>query len=196
LNPVIAQVLQPTNRYAVVSPKIAMSELGPQIAQNLAINYAMTEKKQEPISTISINGLWEMLAVAKWIGDMDCIGGSGGNAGIDFKTNSICKIDAGFFGKELDMPKRFKHIFISPGALICFEEIEQSNLLKFLTKIKEISEFSDQKIYNMCGSDMKNAPKLVQQILTDEITILWAKKLCTSRDTLKELYAKDLLAFG
>jgi len=74
---------------------------------------------------VKLIGLWEMLAM--WIGDWDCLGQSGKNAGYILIENCDAltfKIDAGDYGHgfSTQLTKNI-HVSPQPGHIIHFDSI-------------------------------------------------------------------------
>lgn len=75
--------IHPNCRYAVASEFTIFQPLGTVENLTKKLNGIIDPKItcDVPNGLFDASFFWEMLAVAKWIGDLDCIGGSGGNTG-------------------------------------------------------------------------------------------------------------------
>jgi len=133
-----------------------------------------------------------MLAVAKWIGDWDCLGKNCGYI-LEEDVAVVYKVDVSI-GNGLDEKTPTKDIPVAPSKNITFDSIFPSDKNLFLQKISEILNFTDEDINNITTyvtSD--NLPPAINLTLKD--TEFWSNQrqfLCKQRENLRTLYHKDL----
>jgi len=116
----------------------------------------------------NFSNLWELLAVAHWIGDTDCLGGSGKNVGFvivdeeqEISTQKkkvqkirLIKIDTGFFlqGKDVALTK---DILVSPRDILVFNSIQTLDKKLFINQVKKIISLTDDEIFQMTQFTMQ-----------------------------------------
>jgi len=209
LVPSITEFLQHDLQYAIASKKIEclnlfgdgfislLTQLPSQIQQQSEI------QTQQPVYVrdgVKLIGLWELLAVATWIGDWDCLGRGGKNAGyvLTEKGDALTfKIDTGFYGFGFSKHLT-KHIHVSPDQdIIHFDSIANPDKIIFLQKIMEITNLTDDDILNMTTLDVHpSTPRIFQDVMSsDEFLSLQRRELTKRRDQLRELYEVDLKNF-
>ena len=155
-------------------------------------------------NTTKLEGFWEMLAVAHWIGDRDCLGASGKNAGFTLQKNErdgclmavTCKIDTGFFGEGFSKPLS-KSIFTSPRDAVNFDSLAQPEKILFLKQIKVITKFTQSQIYSMVNICVSNdAPHYLQREVTPQVQATYASILSQRQRTLHTLFKGEYVKVG
>jgi len=168
-------------------------EFGVQFTNILKSTTPRTQSLVE-LFGIRILNLWKMFAVAHWIGDHDCIGASGGNCGfVKTETNEgvLCKIDPGWFGRDVVSRILFtKDFHFSPHQnFIKFDNLCATDRNEFIREIGIIVNFSDFQIANMLHIEFSNAPVRVQNhfqggLLQNELFVF----LKSRRNQLRDIY--------
>jgi len=156
-------------------------------------------------SFIRVNGFWKLLAVSKWLGDIDLWGPYGLEAGVLNQPDgvSVAKFSASFFGLEFERENEFinKHLQLSPNPrdLYNFNLLKKPAKFHFLEQIGEILLYSESTIKEMCeiknnyvdvhGKDSK-MPEEIEGLA--EWAEKWPEKLIVSQKRLSEMYKQDL----
>jgi len=171
---------------------------GDLFIQNISFQNQQPQQQQFVFEGKKMVGFWEMLAVAKWVGDVDCLGVSGKNAGCiinEANLATVCKIDAGWFGHGFHGSdwKITKHINVSPTDFISFDSICPSDKILFLKKMWEICNLTDNQIVTMTTFENQKLPKVWEELTKSDILENQRSSLKKQRDDLKELYKDDFL---
>ena len=202
LNSIITDSLDEEHQLAVASKLIPdLCLFGESFIEKLLSNPRGMVVVQD---TTKLEGFWEMLAVAHWIGDRDCLGASGKNAGFVLQKNErdgcsmavTCKIDTGFFGEGFSFPLT-KIIFTSPRDAIHFDSLYRPEKILFLKQIKAITKLTEPQIYsmvNICVSE--DAPDFLQREITPQVQATYASILSQRQSALITLFKGEYSKVG
>jgi len=147
------------SQYAIASKKIDNFTL---LGENF-MDQLLNKERKIPVKICeqeNYANFWELLAVAHWIGDSDCLGTSGKNAGFiivddereyalqNKKKYHFVKIDTGFFLAAKDLLLT-KDIFVSPRDILFFDSIQTLEKQLFINQVIKITSLSDDEIIQM-----------------------------------------------
>jgi len=204
---VITTYLQPTHHFAIASKKFFDIHLiGEKGLNQLLIKNNNKNELLELNGISNIDDLWEMLAIAHWIGDCDCIGASGKNAGFyvcndernpnnKSKKAKIVKFDTGYFLQSDISKLTSKDIWISPRDIISINSLQNNEKKLFLRKIKQILELDDNfiaQMANICVNSSTEIPKLLLSFDLQNFISNIASNLIERKNMLKDVFKNDL----
>jgi len=151
-------------------------------------------------------GFWEMLAVAKWIGDTDCLGSNGENSGYfllpestqQSKYSVIHKLQITYFlgsgetpeERIIDFPS--PDIFVTPQRKIIYSTLSIRDKIRFLRKISEIISLTNNAIANFVQSEYSvETPSILKEATLD---VQWSmtRELQHRRNQLEVIYRNEL----
>ncbi|KAH3762700.1 hypothetical protein Pelo_5470 [Pelomyxa schiedti] len=199
-NPIAAEIIHenPALGYAVMSKKVTPFQvLGTSFVEKLMlptprttpITITTTIPSNPPSASLNlrVEGLWTLTAIAKWIGDMDFLGRSGGNAGFKVvwrqvttptsggvtalpfllePVASIKKIDAGYVGGDFTGANnaarvRSKHIAfgVDYQHAILFSSLSPEEKKEFMAGITKIVNMSEREIRELVTSACPFTPQ-------------------------------------
>jgi len=203
----ITQISQSDQKFGLLSKTIPSIHSFDRYMEALVRN----NNNQKKISSsqfldIEFIGFWEMLAVAKWIGDIDCLGINGQNAGylLIQEDQSKCAVvhkvnHTNFLGsgeseeRIVDFPS--PDIFVTPQQKIHYSSISLRDKISFLRKISEIISLTNSAIANFVQSEFSADTPLVLKDATLDVQWSMTRELQHRRNQLEVVYRSELDKF-